>query len=139
GSSDRLPTPAEQQQMEALVDKAMQDGAVGLSTGLIYLPGLYAKTPEVVGLAKAAAAHGGVYATHMRNEGDEVEAAINEALTIGREAKIPVEISHFKIGGQQNWSRSNVTLGMVANARREGLEVTIDQYPYTASSTRLRT
>ncbi|RPE13571.1 D-aminoacylase [Chitinophaga lutea] len=139
GSTDRAPSPDEQQRMEAIVDKAMQDGAVGFSTGLIYLPGLYARTPEVVGMAKVAALHGGVYATHMRNEGDAVEAAIEEALTIGRQANIPVEISHFKIGGKQNWGRSNVTLGMVEKARQEGLEVTIDQYPYTASSTSLRT
>lgn len=139
GSTDRPPRPEEQQQMEALVEKAMQDGAVGLSTGLIYLPGLYARTPEVVGLAKVAAKYGGVYATHMRNEGDAVEEAIEEALTIGREANIPVEISHFKIGGKQNWGRSKTTVAMVEKARREGLEVTIDQYPYTASSTSLRT
>lgn len=139
GSSDRAPSAAEQQQMEALVAKAMQSGAVGLSTGLIYLPGLYARTPEVVGLAKVAAQYGGLYATHMRNEADAVEAAIEEALTIGRQANIPVEISHFKIGGKQNWGRSKVTLAMVEKARREGLEVTIDQYPYTASSTSLRT
>ncbi|MGX5818120.1 N-acyl-D-amino-acid deacylase family protein [Chitinophaga lutea] len=139
GATDRAPSPDEQQRMEALVAKAMEDGAVGLSTGLIYLPGMYAKTPEVVGLAKVAARYGGLYATHMRNEGDAVEAAINEALTIGREAGIPVEISHFKIGGKQNWGRSKTTVAMVEKARREGLEVTIDQYPYTASSTSLRT
>lgn len=139
GSTDRAPTPAEQQQMEELVTKAMKDGAVGLSTGLIYLPGLYARTPEVVGMAKVAAQYGGLYATHMRNEGDAVEAAIEEALTIGRQANIPVEISHFKIGGKQNWGRSKVTVAMVEKARQEGLEVTIDQYPYTASSTSLRT
>lgn len=139
GSTDRRPTPEEQLRMEALVEKAMKDGAVGLSTGLIYVPGNYAQTPEVVGLAKAAARYGGLYATHMRNEGDAVEAAIEEALTIGREANIPVEISHFKIGGKQNWGRSKVTIAMIEKARREGLEVTIDQYPYTASSTSLRT
>lgn len=139
GSTDRAPGAEEQQKMEALVDKAMQDGAVGFSTGLIYLPGLYARTPEVVGMAKVAAKYGGVYATHMRNEADAVEAAINEALTIGREARIPVEISHFKIGGKQNWGRSKITLAMVEKARKEGLEVTIDQYPYTASSTSMRT
>ncbi len=139
GSSDRMPTAEEQQKMEALVEKAMQAGAVGFSTGLIYLPGLYAKTPEIAGMAKVAAKYGGLYATHMRNEGDAVEAAINEALTIGREANIPVEISHFKIGGKQNWGRSHITLAMVEKARSEGLEVTIDQYPYTASSTSLRT
>ncbi|WP_126249235.1 N-acyl-D-amino-acid deacylase family protein [Chitinophaga rhizosphaerae] len=139
GSTNRAPTAEEQRKMESLVEKAMQDGAVGLSTGLIYVPGNYAQTPEVVGLAKAAAKYGGVYATHMRNEGDAVETAINEALTIGREANIPVEISHFKIGGKQNWGRSTVTLAMIEKARRDGLEVTIDQYPYTASSTSLKT
>lgn len=139
GSTNRMPTADEQQKMERLVEKAMEDGAVGLSTGLIYVPGNYAQTNEVVGLAKAAAKHGGVYATHMRNEGDAVEAAIEEALTIGRQANIPVEISHFKIGGKQNWGRSTVTLALIEKARREGLEVTIDQYPYTASSTSLRT
>lgn len=139
GSTDRAPSAEEQQKMEAVVEKAMKDGAVGLSTGLIYLPGLYARTAEVVGMAKVAAKYGGVYATHMRNEGDAVEAAINEALTIGREAAIPVEISHFKIGGKQNWGRSKVTVAMVEKARKEGLDVTIDQYPYTASSTSLRT
>lgn len=139
GSSNRVPGATEQQAMESLVEQAMKDGAVGLSTGLIYLPGMYAQTPEVVGMAKVAAKYNGVYATHMRNEGDAVEAAINEALTIGREARIPVEISHFKIGGKQNWGRSNITLGMVEKARKEGLDVTIDQYPYTASSTSLRT
>lgn len=139
GSTNRMPTAEEQQKMESLVEKAMHDGAVGLSTGLIYVPGNYAQTAEVVGLAKAAAKHGGVYATHMRNEGDAVEAAIEEALSIGRQANIPVEISHFKIGGKQNWGRSAVTLALIEKARREGLEVTIDQYPYTASSTSLRT
>lgn len=139
GSTDRAPGAEEQQKMEALVEKAMNDGAVGLSTGLIYLPGLYARTPEVVGMAKVAAKYGGVYATHMRNEADAVETAIDEALTIGRQANIPVEISHFKIGGKQNWGRSKITLAMVEKARKEGLEVTIDQYPYTASSTSMRT
>ncbi len=139
GTANRQTTPEEQQKMEALVAKAMQDGAVGLSTGLIYIPGTYSQTPEVVGLAKVAAQYNGVYATHMRSEGDEITAAINEALTIGREAKMPVEISHFKLSGQNNWGRSNETLGMVKKAREEGMEVTIDQYPYTASSTGLST
>jgi N-acyl-D-amino-acid deacylase len=139
GTANRQPTPDEQQRMQALVEKAMQQGAVGLSTGLIYVPGTYSHTPEVVGLAKAAAKYNGVYATHMRNEGDEVAQAIDEALTIGRQANIPVEISHFKLSGQNNWGRSDETLGMVKRAREEGLEVTIDQYPYTASSTSLST
>ncbi|MCK7558602.1 D-aminoacylase [Chitinophaga sedimenti] len=139
GNSNRQPTPQEQQQMEAMVEKAMKDGAVGLSTGLIYLPGMYAKTEEITGLAKVAARYGGVYATHMRNEADQVNDAIEEALTIGRQANIPVEISHFKVSGKQNWGRSRQTLALVQQAREEGIEVTIDQYPYTASSTSINT
>lgn len=139
GRANREATPAETQKMEMLVDKAMRDGAVGLSTGLIYIPGTYTKTPEIVKLAKVASKYNGVYATHMRNEGDEIVSAINEALTIGREANIPVEISHFKISGQHNWGRSKETVAMVQKAREEGLDVTIDQYPYTASSTSIST
>ncbi len=139
GRANRDATAEEQQKMEALVDKAMKDGAVGMSTGLIYIPGTYTKTPEIVGLAKQAAKYNGVYVSHMRNEGDKVAEAIEEALTIGREAKIPVEISHFKLSGQQNWGRSKETLGMVKKAREEGIDVTIDQYPYTASSTSIST
>lgn len=139
GRANRDATPEEMQKMEALVEKAMRDGAVGLSTGLIYIPGTYTKTPEIVSLAKQAARYNGVYVSHMRNEGDRVTEAIEEALTIGREAKIPVEISHFKLSGQQNWGRSTETLGMIRKAREEGIEVTIDQYPYTASSTSIST
>ncbi|MFM8709909.1 MAG: N-acyl-D-amino-acid deacylase family protein, partial [Sphingomonadales bacterium] len=108
-------------------------------TGLIYIPGTYSKTPEIVALAKQAAKAGGVYATHMRDEGDSVTQAIEEALTIGREAGLPVEISHFKLSGQQNWGRSKQTLALVEQARQQGLEVAIDQYPYTASSTSIST
>ena len=139
GKANRDATPQELQQMQALVDKAMRDGAVGLSTGLIYVPGTYTKTPEIVELAKVAAKYDGVYASHMRDEGDNVTSAINEALTVGREARIPVEISHFKLSGQQNWGRSKETVPMIEAARREGIEVTIDQYPYTASSTSIST
>jgi N-acyl-D-amino-acid deacylase len=139
GRANRDATPSELQQMEAIVDKAMKDGAVGLSTGLIYIPGTYTKTPEIVSLAKVAAKYDGVYATHMRDEGDSVIYAIEEALTIGREAKIPVEISHFKLSGQHNWGRSKETVPMIEAARKEGIEVTIDQYPYTASSTSIST
>lgn len=139
GNEDRDPTDSELNAMEALVDKAMKDGAVGLSTGLIYTPGTYSKTAEIIALAKVAAVYNGVYATHMRDEGDSVTEAIEEALTIAREANIPLEISHFKLSGQQNWGRSAVTIPMVIKARSEGLDVTIDQYPYTASSTSLST
>ncbi len=139
GDLQRDPTVEEQEKMQDLVEKAMQEGAVGLSTGLIYVPGTYSKTPEVVGLAKIAAQHHGVYASHIRNEGDLVTDAINEAINIGREAKIPVEISHFKVTYKPNWGRSVETISLVENARAEGLEVTIDQYPYVASSTTLDT
>jgi N-acyl-D-amino-acid deacylase len=139
GRANREATAAELQQMEMIVDKAMKGGAVGLSTGLIYIPGTYTKTPEIVELAKVAAKYDGVYATHMRDEGDSVTYAIEEALTIGREAKIPVEISHFKLSGQHNWGRSKETVPMIEAARKEGIEVTIDQYPYTASSTSIST
>jgi N-acyl-D-amino-acid deacylase len=134
---NRAPTAEEQQKMEALVEKAMKHGAVGLSTGLIYIPGTFAKTEEVVGLAKAAVKYNGIYASHIRNEESKAADAINEAINIGRQANIPVQISHFKIGGRANWGKSNMTLGLIEQARQEGWDVTIDQYPYTASSTNL--
>ena len=139
GMGDRQATPEEMKKMTDLMDKAMKDGAVGLSTGLIYLPGTFANTEEVVNLAKVASAHGGVYATHMRNEGLKVTDAITEALTIGKQANIPVQISHFKVSGPANWGKSTMTLNMVKQARLDGYDVTIDQYPYTASSTNLAT
>lgn len=139
GRANRDATPEELQKMEGLVDAAMKEGAVGLSTGLIYIPGTYTKTPEIVALAKVAARYNGVYASHMRDEGDSVTQAIEEALVIGREAKIPVEISHFKLSGQQNWGRSKETIRLIEDARKAGIEVTIDQYPYTASSTSIST
>lgn len=139
GRAMRDPTEQELQQMEALVHKAMQDGAVGLSTGLIYIPGTYSKTEEIIRLAKVAVQYNGVYASHMRNEGDSVAQAIDETINIGRTCNMPVQISHFKLSGQNNWGRSKYTLQQVIDARKEGLDVTIDQYPYTASSTSLST
>lgn len=135
--ANRAPSPAEQKQMDDLVAKAMTDGAVGLSTGLIYIPGTFAKTEEVVSLARAAAKYKGVYASHIRDEENKAVEAINEAINIGKEANIPVQISHFKVGGRSNWGKSNITLDLVKKAREEGWDVTIDQYPYTASSTNL--
>lgn len=133
----REPTAKEQAAMEALVEQAMKDGAVGISTGLIYTPGTYARTPEVVNLAKVASKYGGVYASHIRNEGQNVKKAVEEAIQISREAHIPVEISHFKVASKPLWGKSTETVELVAAARREGLDVTVDQYPYTASSTSL--
>ncbi len=135
--ANRAPTAEEQKQMDELVAKAMRDGAVGLSTGLIYIPGTFAKTEEVVSLAKAAAKYNGVYASHIRDEENKVVDAINEAINIGIQANIPVQISHFKVGGKSNWGKSNITLGLIKKAREDGRDVTIDQYPYTASSTNL--
>lgn len=139
GKASREPTVEELNSMKTLVESAMNAGAVGLSTGLIYIPGTYAKTSEVVELAKVASAHNGVYSSHIRDEADSVVYAINEALQVGKEANMPVEISHFKLSGQQNWGRSNETLGLIMTARNAGVDVTIDQYPYTASSTSLST
>jgi N-acyl-D-amino-acid deacylase len=137
GLDKRFATPEEQKKMEELVAQAMKDGAVGLSTGLIYLPGMYSNTEEVIGLAKTAAGFNGVYASHIRNEENGVVDAINEAINIGKAANMPVEISHFKVSGPANWGRSKETLSLVEKARNEGYDVTIDQYPYTASSTNL--
>jgi N-acyl-D-amino-acid deacylase len=139
GDSQRDPTPAELQQMDDLVEQAMRDGAVGLSTGLIYIPGTFSKTEEVVSLAKAAAKHNGVYASHIRDEGTYVTEAIEEAIDIGRQARMPVEISHFKVTYKPNWGRSASTIRQIENARLAGIDVTVDQYPYVASSTSLNT
>lgn len=137
GLDNRAPSAEEQAKMNALVDKAMKDGAVGLSTGLIYLPGTFAKTEEVVELAKVASKYGGTYASHIRNEGNEVVEAIKEAINIGEQANMPVEISHFKISSRALWGQNATTIGLVEEARRRGLQVTVDQYAYTASSTSL--
>jgi len=139
GDAQRDPSAEEQKKMEALVEQGMRDGAVGFSTGLIYVPGTYSKTPEVIGLAKAAARYNGVYASHIRDEGDFVTEAIEEAVNIGRQAHMPVEISHFKVTYKPNWGKSVGTIAQVEKARMEGIDVTIDQYPYVASSTSLGT
>lgn len=141
GTANRQATPEELEKMRQLVDRNMREGAIGFATGLIYIPGTYANTEEVLELARVAARHGGVYASHIRNEGDDekggVFAAIEEALHIGREAKMPVEISHFKVSNKRLWGQSTKTLQQIEEARRQGLEVTVDQYPYRASSTGL--
>jgi N-acyl-D-amino-acid deacylase len=137
GTENRDPTPDEQARMEALVEQAMREGAVGFSTGLIYIPGTYSKTPEVIALARAASKHNGVYASHMRNEETRIYAAIDEAIAVGRDAGMPVEISHFKLSSKRMWDKSDRIIAMVEKARAEGIDVNVDQYPYTASSTNL--
>ena len=137
GSDDRAPTPDELRKMEGLVEQGMKDGAVGLSTGLIYVPGTYAKTDEITSLARVVARYGGLYATHMRSEGEKVADAIRESIQIGEQAGLPVEISHFKISSKKMWGQTPMTLGLVRQARNRGLMVTVDQYAYTASSTSL--
>ncbi len=137
GSENRFATPAELERMQALVEQGMKDGAVGFSTGLIYIPGTYSNTAEVVALAKAAARYGGVYASHMRDEGAKVLEAIAEAATVGRDAGMRVQLSHFKIDNRRLWGSSTKSLALVEQFRREGVDVVVDQYPYERSSTNL--
>ncbi len=137
GAVNRAPSSVELDSMKHLVEQAMRDGAVGLSTGLIYVPGTYAKTEEVIELAQVASTFGGIYASHMRNESHDIEEAIAEAANIGLETNIPVELSHFKVSSRKMWGFSEKTLQLVENYRRQGLDITVDQYPYTASSTTL--
>jgi len=138
GNVNREPTPEELLKMEKLVEKAMKDGAWGLSTGLIYNPGTYSKTPELVTLAKVASAHGGFYASHIRDEGSGVLTAVNEAITIGMQAKLPVHVSHIKVSGRNSWGKAGDVVALISQARKNGIKVTADQYPYTASSTSLK-
>ena len=137
GSFDRQPTEKELTKMRKLVDRAMEDGAQGLSTGLIYLPGTFSETEEIIELAKVAAKHGGLYATHMRHENVKIFDALNETMRIGREAALPVHVSHIKLGGESSWSQADKVLAFLEDTRRSGLDVTWDQYAYNASSTTL--
>jgi len=126
------PSPAQLEQMEKLVDQAMQDGAVGLSTSLQYSPAPYAKTEELIALAKEASKYGGIYATHMRSEGDAVLESIDEATRIGREAQIPVEIWHLKAAGKANWGKMPQIVQRIDAARAAGVDVSANTYAYTA-------
>ena len=137
GAANRLATADEIERMQSLVDRAMLDGAVGFSTGLEYVPGTYSNTAEVVALARAAAAHGGVYTSHMRDEGIHEIEAITEALNVGKEAGLPVEISHLKIDRRSVWGASDQSLALIEKYRREGVEVIADQYPYDRAATNL--
>jgi dihydroorotase/N-acyl-D-amino-acid deacylase len=132
GDADRQPSAAELERMKALVREAMEQGAVGLSTSLQYPPAPYAKTEELIALAGEAAKYGGIYATHMRSEAGAVLEALDEAIRIGREARIPVEIWHVKAAGKRNWGRMKDIVATIEQARRDGIDITADTYAYPA-------
>ena len=135
GLTDRKPTAEENRRMQELLVDAMEHGALGMSSGLAYVPGTYADTDDVVEIAKAMAPYGGIYTTHMRNESFDLVASVREAIEIGRRAGVAVNISHFKAMGRQNWGTVKQAIEEIEKARAEGLVVTADQYPYDASMT----
>ncbi|HYW05523.1 MAG TPA: amidohydrolase family protein [Longimicrobium sp.] len=140
GMADRAPTPAEMERMRALVRTGMEEGAFGISTGPWYAPGSYAKTEELIDLSRIAASFGGAYSSHIRDEGDfnvGLMAAVDEVIRIGREAKLPVVVTHIKALGPRVWGYSAALVQRIDRARAEGVEVFADQYPYTASATSL--
>jgi N-acyl-D-amino-acid deacylase len=136
-SENRAPSPDELAEMKRLFERGMREGACGMSTGLIYVPGIFAETDELVELAKVVASHDGLYVSHIRDEGDKLLEAVAEAIEIGRQANVPVHISHFKSCGVQNWGRIRDAVRLIEEARRDGVVVTADQYPYVATSTSL--
>jgi N-acyl-D-amino-acid deacylase len=137
GLENRAPTAAELEQMRGLADEAMKDGAPGLSTGLLCVPANYATIEEVIELAQVAARYGGLYVSHMRDEADGLLDSVAETVCVGREARLPVQIQHHKAVGKPQWGWSQKTLAMIDAAHAEGIDVTVtlDMYPYTASST----
>jgi dihydroorotase/N-acyl-D-amino-acid deacylase len=137
GKDNRPPTAAELGRMEAAVAQAMEDGAFGVSSSLIYVPDNFASTEELIALAKVAARYGGSYITHQRNEDDTIDQSLDEVFRIAREAKLPAEIYHLKTGGKPNWGKLPAVLKRIEAARAEGLDVSADQYPWTASSNNL--
>jgi len=137
GYQDRKPTESERAEMRRLVERAMEEGAFGLSAGLIYPPGCYADTEELIDLCRVVARYGGIYATHMRDEGEGLLAAVEEAIRIGREAGVRIQISHHKACGRKSWGKVKDSLAMIAEARSQGIDVWADQYPYMATSTGL--
>ena len=138
GDVDRDPTPAEFERMDGIVRQGMRDGALGLSSGLFYVPGNFSKTEEVIRLAKIAGEMGGIYISHMRDEATKVTDSVAETIRIGEEGHLPTQITHHKIIGAANWGKSVETLRMVDEARARGVDATIDQYPYTASATSIQ-
>ena len=140
GDVNRPPTMDEMRQMEAIVDQAMREGAIGISTSLIYVPAMFSTTEEIINLARVAAKHGGMYFTHLRDEGVKIDSALEEAFRIGREANIPVNIWHLKVSGSKNaWGRMPDVIRLIEQARASGVDVAANVYPYPASSTSLST
>ena len=139
GEVNRPPTADEMREMEAIVDQAMREGAIGLSTSLIYLPAMYSTTDEIINLSKVAAKYGGVYFSHIRDEGDKIDSALDEIFQIAREAHIPINVWHMKVGGRANWGKMPHVIDRINAARAEGIDVAANVYPYIASSTSLST
>jgi len=137
GMESRPPSAEQMEHMKELLEEALAAGAIGLSTGLIYPPGMFAATEELIELCRVVARHGGIYASHIRDEGNRLLEAVEEAIRIGREAGVPVQISHHKASGRANWGKVVDSLALIDRARAEGLDVTVDVYPYTAGSTLL--
>lgn len=137
GLDDREASPEETEQMKRMAAQAMREGAFGVSSGLIYAPSSFGNTDELVNLAQAVAPYGGIYASHIRSERDEIVDAVKEAIEIGRRAGVPVQIAHHKACGSHNWGKVKTTLELVREARETGTDVSVDQYPYTASATTL--
>jgi N-acyl-D-amino-acid deacylase len=137
GMANRAPTPTELHKMEEITDQAMREGALGVASALIYAPGTYAKTPELIAMAKVASKYNGIYISHMRSEGDRLIEAVDELLTIARDAHIRAEIYHLKAAGRDNWHKLDEVIRKVEAARAEGLGVTADMYTYTAGATGL--
>ena len=137
GYADRAPTPEELQRMTKLVEQAMEEGAVGVSSALIYAPGFYAKTDELIALARAAGKHGGIYISHLRSEGNQFLEALDEFLTIAREANVAAQIYHLKAAGSNNWHKLDAVIAKIEAARASGQRITADMYPYTAGATGL--
>lgn len=135
GEDARDPSPKELDSMRGLVRQAMQEGALGVTNALIYPPDFFAKTPELIALAKEASAYGGTYSSHMRSEGNKLIEAVSELIQVSREAKIPAEIFHLKAAGKPNWPKMDTVIQMVQNAQKEGLDITADMYTYVAGAT----
>jgi N-acyl-D-amino-acid deacylase len=137
GEDNIAPTPQQLDSMKLLVDQAMEQGALGVTNALIYPPDFFAKTDELIALSKEASKYGGMYTSHMRSEGNKLTQAVEELITISKEANIPAEIFHLKAAGKNNWNKMDSVIAMVNNAQNQGLHITADMYTYLAGATGL--